>query len=106
MRVADAVDGSDHREFGRRWVARARERLVDARTGLLVSSYRLDGTLLDGPEGSSIFLAAYMLQLVDGDFAADQYRRARHELGRNVLGFGFAREWPASWKGPVDIDSG
>src|SRR5262245_51856974 len=86
--------------------ARARERLIDPKTGLRVSSYRLDGTAHDGPEGSSIFLAATMLQLVDGDFAADQYRRARCELGRNVLGFGFAREWPASWSGPIDIDSG
>ena len=36
----------------------------------------------------------------------DQYRRARKELGRSVLGFGYAKEWPASWKGPADVDSG
>ncbi len=36
----------------------------------------------------------------------DQYRRVRKELGRSVLGFGYAKEWPASWKGPADVDSG
>jgi hypothetical protein len=27
-------------------------------------------------------------------------------LGGNVLGFGYAREWPGSWVGPMDVDSG
>jgi hypothetical protein len=35
-----------------------------------------------------------------------QYQRARRELGGVLLGFGYAREWPASWQGPMDIDSG
>src|SRR5205807_348885 len=39
-------------------------------------------------------------------FARDQYQRARKELGRTVCGFGYAREWPGSWQGPMDIDSG
>ncbi len=38
--------------------------------------------------------------------ATDQYRRARKQIGRESLGFGFAREWPANWVGPVDVDSG
>ena len=38
--------------------------------------------------------------------AADQYRRARKELGRELLGFGYAREWPVSWVGQEDVDSG
>src|SRR5207249_284623 len=40
------------------------------------------------------------------EFARDQYRRARKELGRTTLGFSYAREWPVSWNGPADIDSG
>jgi len=36
----------------------------------------------------------------------DQYQRARKELGRITLGFGYGVEWPASWRGPRDIDSG
>jgi hypothetical protein len=38
--------------------------------------------------------------------ARDQYWRAKRELGRGLLGFGYAREWPASGVGPRDIDSG
>jgi hypothetical protein len=73
---------------------------------LPVSSYGFDGTHYDGPEGSSIWLVAHCLQLIDPEFAADQYARARAELGKSLLGFGFGREWPESWVGPADIDSG
>jgi hypothetical protein len=31
-------------------------------------------------------MSAHCLQLIDGKFAADQYRRAKQELGRNMLG--------------------
>jgi hypothetical protein len=106
LRMADALDGSNHGEFFARWVETARAKLVDPGTGLLVSSFTHRGMTLDGPEGSSIFMAAHGLQLVDEAFARDQYARARKELGRTVLGFGFAREWPASRTGPRDIDSG
>ena len=60
---------------------------MDPGTGLLVSSFTLDGRPKDGPEGSSIWMTAHCLQLIDEEFAADQYRRARKELGREVLGF-------------------
>jgi len=106
LRMAEALDGADHAEFFSRWLATARSRLTDRATGLLVSSFTCRGSVLDGPEGSSIFMAAHGLQLVDEDFARDQYRRARSELGRTLLGFGWAREWPVSWTGPRDIDSG
>jgi hypothetical protein len=106
LRLSDHVDGRDHGPFLRRWVARAKENLVDRRTGLLVSSLRYDGTPLDGPEGSSLWMAAHCLQLVDPAFARDQYDRARGQIGRTVLGFGYAREWPAAWTGPADVDSG
>ena len=106
VRISDRLDGSDHSSFFRRWLQRAKEKLVDPGTGLLVSSFTLDGRPKDGPEGSSIWMAAHCLQLIDEEFAADQYRRARKELGREVLGFGYAREWPVSWVGPEDVDSG
>jgi hypothetical protein len=51
-------------------------------------------------------MAAHALQVVDAEFAADQYARARRELGRSALGFGWAAEWPASWRGRDDVDSG
>lgn len=106
IRVADVLDGTDHSAFLRDWVKTAREKLTDPATGLLISSYSLDGKVKDGPEGSSIWLAAHALRLIDEEFARDQYARARRELGREILGFAYAREWPLSHRGPEDVDSG
>lgn len=106
IRIADYLDGSDHTVLIRNWVAMAKKKLVHPDSGLLVSSFDTDDTPLIGPEGSSIWMVAHCLQLLDEDFARDQYNRARRELGRTTLGFGYAREWPDSWKGPEDIDSG
>jgi hypothetical protein len=80
--------------------------LVDPATGLLVSSYTRDGRVLDGPEGSSIWMSAHNLLLVDEAFARDQYARARRELGVEALGYAWAREWPRSSSARPDVDSG
>src|SRR5690606_19723663 len=106
IRTSDSVTGEDHGDLLRGWARMARRRLTDPETGMLVSSFRRDGTHLDGPEGSSIFMVAHALTVVDPALARDQYRRAREHLGVSFLGFGWAREWPASWVGPMDIDSG
>ncbi len=106
IRMADFLDGTDHSDLLRRWVAVARQKLVHPATGLLVSSYRVDGTHLDGPEGSTLWMTVHALQLVDPEFARDQYQRARRELGRIVAGFGYSREWPDSWRNQQDVDSG
>lgn len=104
--IADSLDGTDHAAFLARWVRTARERLTDPQTGLLVSSYTLDGRTLDGPEGTSIWMAAHFLQLVDPSFAEEQFRRAKDGLARSILGFGYSREWPPASPGRRDIDSG
>src|SRR5262245_5228311 len=106
FKVADQLDGTDHSALGRKWVAMAKQRLIHKETGLLVSSYQTDGMHLDGPEGSTIWMVVHCLQIIDEPFARDQYHRARKELGRITLGFGYGMEWPASWHGPRDIDSG
>lgn len=106
IRIADVLDGTDHSAFLQEWVEVAQRELVDPQTGLLISSFTFDGDPKDGPEGSSIWMAAHCLQLVDRGFAEDQYRRAREELGGTLLGFGYAREWPATWRGVPDVDSG
>jgi hypothetical protein len=109
IRMADALDGTDHSEFLAEWVQRARGRLVETRTGLLISAFTPHGVPAAcgyGPEGSSIWMACHMLQIVDHAFARDQYRRARRELARSFMGFGYSREWPESCPGTMDVDSG
>ncbi len=106
LRLADRLDGSDHSALVRDWTAMARKHLVHAESGLLVSSFTTDRQHLDGPEGSSIWMVAHCLQVLDEDFARDQYARARRDLGATTLGFSYAHEWPSSWNGPADIDSG
>lgn len=105
IKIADFLDRTDH-SLLQSWLALAKRKLVHRETGLLISSFTLKGEPLDGPEGSTIWMVAHGLQLIDEDFARDQYERARKELGRTLLGFGYAREWPNSWNGPMDIDSG
>ncbi len=104
--LADRVRGTDHRLLVEAWLRAAKRDLIDPNTGLLVSSYTWDGRTLEGPEGSSIFMAAHNLLLLDPQFARDQYRRAHAVFGRDAFGFGWAREWPAGAPVAVDIDSG
>lgn len=106
MRMADKLDGSDHSELIRDWLAMARQTLVHRESGLLISSFTTDLDALDGPEGSTIWMVAHCLQLLDEDFARDQYARARKELSRTTVGFSYCREWPKSWTGQADVDSG
>jgi len=106
IRVADYLDNSDHSAFFRAWLTMAKKQLADPSTGLLVSSFTTSGRHLDGPEGSSIWMSAHCLRLIDEIFANEQYHRARRELGATLCGFGWSREWPVSWTGPTDIDSG
>src|SRR2546430_10764252 len=58
------------------------KQLVDPASGLLVSSFTRDGQHLDGPEGSTIWMVAHCLQLVDADFARDQYQRSDRKSTR------------------------
>lgn len=106
LALGDRLYGTDHRPLFARWLALAKEKLVHRETGLLVSRFTYSGDVIEGPEGSSIWMIAHCLRLIDEEFARDQYDRARREFGRVWLGFGFAREWPESWQTPPDIDSG
>ena len=106
FKVADRLDGTDRSALCQKWIAIAKEKLIHKESGLLVSSFQTDGTPLDGPEGSTIWMVVHCLNVVDETFARDQYQRARKELGRTVLGFGYGTEWPSSWQSPKDIDSG
>lgn len=104
MRMADVLDGTDHSALIDAWVAHARENLVDPATGMLGSEYGWSGAPRDGPEGSSVWLVAANLRLLDPAFAEAQYAAARSALVGRVLGMGYAREWASD--GVVDVDSG
>lgn len=109
IRMADALDGTDHSEFLKTWIETAKRELLEPHTGLLISTFAVNGMPSPagpGPEGSSIWMACHMLQVVDPDFARDQYQRAKKELGGVLLGFGYSREWPRAVPGTPDIDSG
>jgi hypothetical protein len=102
----DPRDAAEHRALAAAWMQYARTNLVDPRTGLLVSSYTYRGRTLDGPEGSSLWMSAHNLLVVDEAFARDQYARARRELSGSALGYAWAREWPRGVPMHPDVDSG
>ena len=109
MRMMDSLDGTDHSWLLKRWVRAARAHLTHESTGLLISTYNVEGVWLPAgrcPEGSTIYMSAHMLQVIDPDFARDQYDRAHRHLGRNFAGFQYAKEWANACQGDVDIDSG
>lgn len=106
LRMHEVLDGGDHARERDAFLALARSSLIEPDTGLLVSEFDMQGRVQDGPEGSSIWAVAVALQVLEPELAADQYQRARVELGGTLLGWGYAREWPAGHGGPVDIDSG
>ena len=107
IRIADHLDGTDHSEFISQWIEMAKKELVEPQTGLLISAYTTWGYVLHGPEGSTIWMVAHCLKLLDEELALDQYRRAKKELALHVCGFTVGREWPESWQeGYADIDSG
>lgn len=106
IKVGDFLDQTDHSEFFAAWIKSAKEKLVRQENGLLVSSFNLSGTsVADGPEGSTIWLVTHCLQVIDPEFAKDQYWKARHQLKAEIGGFGYAYEWPGG-QGHDDVDSG
>lgn len=109
IRMMDALDGADHSDFFNEWLTHAKGSLIHQKSQLLISTYDVDGTPLPAgrcPEGSTIFMSAHMLQVVDPDFAQAQYALAQQEMIRSFMGFGYAREWTSMCTGVSDIDSG
>ncbi len=107
IKVSDFLDGTDHSDFFGRWIATARQKLLDPKTGILVSSYNLNGdVIMDGPEGSSIWMAVHCLRIIDPAFAEEQYKLARTHLRVDLAGFSYCYEWPRACLGMSDVDSG
>ena len=109
IRIADILDKTNHSDFIDAWLKSAREKLTESSTGILISAFGVDGTPAAcgfGPEGTTIWMVCNMLQPVDGAYAREQYNRAKKELARSFLWFGYAREWPEAVMGRPDVDSG
>ena len=106
LRMEEVLDGADHSATREAFLDVARGPLTDPETGLLISSFSMDGRPADGPEGSTLWLSAIALQVSDPRLARAQYVRARAALGRDLLGLGYAREWPEGAQGRADVDSG
>lgn len=106
IRMGNVLDGDPPDPLIARWVDHARSALVEPSSGMMGSEYTWDGRMMDGPEGSSIWLVATNLLLLDEDLARAQYQKARSALYGSILGLGYAREWGPDWQGPRDVDSG
>ncbi|MCK5706565.1 MAG: hypothetical protein KAI43_02840 [Candidatus Aureabacteria bacterium] len=106
IKIGDILGTGENVEFINEWLEVLKANFIEPKTGLLYSSYSVDGNIYQGPEGSSIWFAAHCLQLVDEVFARTQYRLAKEELARHVMDFGYAKEWPSSYKTGSDVDSG
>ncbi|MHC4132064.1 MAG: linalool dehydratase/isomerase domain-containing protein [Planctomycetota bacterium] len=109
IKLSDQINNTDHSKFISKWIDYAQKNLLDSKTGLLRSAFTLEGKPVEsarGPEGSSIWMACHMLQVVDEDFAQNQYQLACKELLDEFLGFGYSREWPLNHHEEADIDSG
>ena len=88
IRMSDYLDGTDHSDFLQHWIKTAKQNLIETKTGLLISTFTMDGKPISygyGPEGSSIWMACHMLQIVDPDFAKEQYQTAKKELADSQM---------------------
>lgn len=93
--------------FARRWVARARARLLDPATGALPFSVDRRGRIRQGPRGCGMGWNSYYLGLVDPEFNREQYRIMKRLFAHRALGFiDGIREWPRGVRRGGDVDSG
>lgn len=103
LQIHDTIEDRDSHAAT---IARTLGALRSLSTGLIPSSFTLDGRVGDGPEGSTLWLVAHLLRTLDTPLAREQYAIARASLGRTAAGFGWAREWPEGTKTRPDVDSG
>jgi hypothetical protein len=106
LRMHDVLEGTDHSKVIQRFLDVAKRRLIEPKTGLLVSSFTLNGAFKDGPEGSSLWMVVHCLKLLDPTFAREQYERTRQALELSVFGYRGAREWPSQQDAEIDVDVG
>jgi hypothetical protein len=85
IKTADYLDGTDHSELIRDWIAMAKQKLVDPKSGLLVSSFTTHGAPLAGPEGCWMkILPATNTSAPGRSLAPSRLVLVTHMNGRNL----------------------
>lgn len=105
LHMSDVVDGTDHSAFIHTTTTHMATDLTDPATGLLGSDWEVDGTPLDGTEGSSLWWVSTGLLVLNPELATRQYQGAHDSLIGGLPGMAWSREWPGEAH-PSDIDSG
>jgi hypothetical protein len=105
MKMYDATHGTSLHEEPLRGFLRTLDARRDPRTGLYPSTVAPAGGG-EVPRGCATAWTALYLAQLDPAAAFDQYDRAVRWLGKDVLGVGGFREWPAGRAGSTDVDSG
>ena len=101
------LTGSPYAAAGRRWVATARQRWLDAETGLLASQVDKGGRASESSRGSMLGWSIWFLMRVDSVFARQQYQRYQACGSTNLGVVRLYREWPGRYAtGAGDVDSG
>ncbi len=101
------VTGQDHSAVINRWSDFARKHYVDPKTKLLFQTINpLDGAPADEPRGSGTALGLFPLHYADPVLAEELYEGVKSSLAGTWAGFGVVREYPKSYSGKGDIDSG
>jgi len=93
VRIHNTNEGAPdrHAALFARWVASARETVVDRETGLLVAKAGYDGSVREGPEGSTLWLAAVMLRHIGR--AATRFSHALDRSNRrSTVGYAVFKE--------------
>jgi hypothetical protein len=91
----------------KRWVQSMKEHYLDPSTGLMCSyADPVRKRPLSPPRGIALMFAVPFLQVVDEEFAADQYARAKRYLVKEAMGLAAVREFVKGQEGQADVDSG
>jgi hypothetical protein len=101
------LTGSAYVETGRRWVATAKTKWLDPKTGLLASMVDAQGRPTEQPRGSMLGWSIWFLAHFDSAFARQQYQRYQAVHSTNLGVLRLYREQPGDYStGAGDVDSG
>jgi hypothetical protein len=101
------LTGSPYAQVARRWVATAKTKWLDPKTGLLASQVDAQGRPTEQPRGSMLGWSIWFIARFDTAFARQQYQRYQVAHSTNLGALRLYREWPGDYRtGAGDADSG